>query len=51
MQGKELKKNINGITDLVLDMGDAADDDSQRLLKDVKGHKKRLDQLAKTCPV
>ncbi|CAE7709926.1 unnamed protein product [Symbiodinium sp. CCMP2592] len=37
---KELKKSVNGITDLIFDMGDASDDDSQRLLKDLKGHKK-----------
>ncbi|CAE7751229.1 unnamed protein product [Symbiodinium sp. CCMP2592] len=44
---KEIKKNVNGITDLIFDMGDASDDDSQRLLKDLKSHKKKLEQLAK----
>ncbi|CAE7770667.1 unnamed protein product [Symbiodinium sp. CCMP2592] len=48
---EELKKSVNGITDLIFDMGDASDDDSQRLLKDLKGHKKRLEMLARKQPV
>ena len=42
---------MNSITDLIFDMGDASDDDSQRLLKDLKSHKKKLEQLAKKPPI
>ncbi|CAE7294668.1 unnamed protein product [Symbiodinium sp. CCMP2592] len=48
---REIKKNVNSIADLIFDMGDASDDDSQRLLKDLKTHKQKLEQLAKKPPI
>ena len=51
IQGKEIKKNLNSITDLLFDMGDPSDDDSARLTKDLKSHEKKIKALAKQPPI
>ena len=51
IQGKDIKKNLNSITDLLFDMGDPSDDDSARLTKDLKSHEKKIKALAKQPPI
>ena len=47
IQGKELKKNINSVNDLLMDFSDDLDEDGARLVKDLKSHEKKLKSMAK----
>ena len=47
IQGKEVKKNINSISDLLMDFGQDLCDDGTRLVKDLRNHEKKLKAMAR----
>ena len=51
IQGKEIKKNLGSINDMLFDMGEPTGEDSVRYQKDLKAHEKKIKNLAKKPPI